>query len=373
MKLIMGRIFNAAVAGLIIGGLSSCGLPRAGPSKQQLLAGSQDRKGDALVVVIDADVIEKTKFTKTLSFGPEFSNAGSINTDVIRAGDQLLLTVYENVQAGVLGTTGVPSTINNLQVDQSGFIFVPYAGRIKSAGSTIEIVRRRIEKNLADQTPDPQIQLARSTGIGASVTIVGAQAQGVFQIDASSTHLSSMLARANGTRGEPETTIVKVTRGQKTGSIWLADLLTDPANDIHLRPGDRILLETDKRRYSVFGEIGTGLKTFSKPEMTLFDVIVSNGGIKSTTGDPRGVFVLRNEIPRIASLFYDEPNYVDSKRIMYVFNLLQPNGIFLANEFQIRDGDIVYVTEAPYSQYSKLIRTLVTPVNTIDGLANRFK
>lgn len=373
MMFTTGKVFKAAVAGLVIAALSGCGLPRSGPSKQQLLAGSEDRKGDALVVVIDADVIEKTKYTKKLSFGPAFTKTGSINTDVVRSGDQLLLTVYENVQAGVLGTAGVPSSINNLQVDQSGFIFVPYAGRIKAAGSTIETVRRRIESNLADQTPDPQIQLARSTGIGASVTIVGAQAQGVFQIDASSTHLSSMLARANGTRGEPETTIVKVTRGRNTGSIWLADLLTDPTNDIHLRPGDRILLEADKRRYSVFGEIGTGLKTFSKPQMTLFDVIASNGGIKSTTGDPRGVFVLRNEMPRIASYFYNEPNYVDSKRIMYVFNLLQPNGIFLANEFQIRDGDIVYVTEAPYSQYSKLIRTLVTPVNTLDGLANRFR
>ena len=106
--------------------------------------------------------------------------------------------------------------------------------------------------------------------------------------------------------------------------------------------------------------------------MTLFDVIASNGGIKSASGDPRGVFVLRNEIPRIASYFYDIPDYVQSKRVMYVFNLVQPNGIFLANEFQIRDGDIIYVTEAPYSQYTKLIRTLVTPINTVDSLANRF-
>lgn len=366
------NIFKAALTGLMVVALTGCGLPRSGPSKQQLLAGSIDRKGDALVVVIDQDVINKTKYKETLSFGPEFLNAGSINTDVVRSGDQLLLTVYENVQAGVLGTAGVPSSINNLEVDQSGFIFVPYAGRIRAAGSTIETVRRRIEANLAAQTPDPQIQLARSTGVGASVTIVGAQAQGVFQIDAASTHLSSMLARAGGTRGEPETTIVKVTRGGKSGSIWLSDLLTNPRNDIHLRPGDRILLEADKRRYSVFGEIGTGLKSFSKPEMSLFDIIASNGGIRSTTGDPRGVFVLRNELPRIASYFYNEPDFVTPKRVMYVFNLVQPNGIFLANEFQIRDGDIIYVTEAPYSQYTKLIRTLVTPVNTIDGLANRF-
>jgi len=366
------KLCKTAITGLMVLALSGCILPRSGPSKQQLLSGSVDRRGDALVVVIDEDVISKTKFTKKLAFGPEFTNSGSINTDVVRSGDQLLLTVYENVEAGVLGTAGVPSSINNLQVDNSGFIFVPYAGRIKAAGSTLETVRRRIERNLADQTPDPQIQLARAAGIGASVTIVGAQAQGIFQIDSSSTHLSGMLAKAGGTRGEPETTIVKVTRGSKSGSIWLADLLTDPKNDIHLRPGDRILLESDTRRYSVFGEIGTGLKSFSKPDMTLFDVIASNGGIKSASGDPRGVFVLRNEMPKIASYFYDEPNYVDEKRIMYVFNLVQPNGIFLANEFQIRDGDIVYVTEAPYSQYTKLIRTIITPINTLEGIANRF-
>lgn len=366
------RFLKAALTGLTVLALVGCSLPRSGPSKSQLLSGSHERKGDAFVVPITMDVINKTKYTKKLSFGPEFTRAGQINTDVIRSGDQLLLTVYENVEAGVLGTAGVPSSISNLQVDNTGFIFVPYAGRIRASGSTIETVRRRIERNLAEQTPDPQVQLARSTGVGASVTIVGAQAQGVFQIDPASTHLSSMLAKAGGTKGEPATTIVSVTRGKKSGSIWLQDLLTDPSNDIHLRPGDRILLEADKRRYSVFGEIGTGNKNFSKPEMSLFDVIASNGGIKSASGDPRGVFVLRNEIPRIASYFYDVPDYVNSKRVMYVFNLVQPNGIFLADEFQIRDGDIIYVTEAPYSQYTKLIRTIITPINTLDGIANRF-
>ena len=101
-----GKVFKVAVAGLVIAALSGCALPRSGPSKQQLLAGSTERKGDALVVVIDQDVIAKTKYTKKLSFGPAFRNAGSINTDVIRSGDQLLLTVYETVQAGVLGPAG---------------------------------------------------------------------------------------------------------------------------------------------------------------------------------------------------------------------------------------------------------------------------
>ena len=93
MKFTTGKVFKVAVAGLMIAALSGCGLPRSGPSKQQLLAGSQDRKGDALVVVIDSDVIAKTKYTKKLAFGPAFKNTGSINTDVIRSGDQLLLTV----------------------------------------------------------------------------------------------------------------------------------------------------------------------------------------------------------------------------------------------------------------------------------------
>ncbi len=59
---------------------------------------------------------------------------------------------------------------------------------------------------------------------------------------------------------------------------------------------------------------------------------------------------------------------IGAQRMVYVLNLTEPNGMFNARDFVIRDGDTVYVTEAPpYVQWTKVL-TAVT--STISGGAD---
>ncbi len=41
-----------------------------------------------------------------------------------------------------------------------------------------------------------------------------------------------------------------------------------------------------------------------------------------------------------------------------MLDLTQPTGMFEARDFLIRDGDTVYVTEAPYVQWNKTLSAL---------------
>ena len=50
--------------------------------------------------------------------------------------------------------------------------------------------------------------------------------------------------------------------------------------------------------------------------------------------------------------------------MVYVLDLTSPNGVFTARDFDIRDGDTVYVTEAPYNQFSKVLSAIVAPAST---------
>ena len=112
-------------------------LPSAGPTRSQLFAGSVQREGDAFVVEVNQRVTAATSLVPTLSFPDALLNAGLSNTDVIRPGDLITLTVFENVSDGLLASEGQnASTLTTLQVDGSGFIFIPYAGRIRAAGNT---------------------------------------------------------------------------------------------------------------------------------------------------------------------------------------------------------------------------------------------
>ena len=136
--------------------VSACGLPRSGPTKREIFSGSVQRQGDAFVVEVNDQVTRATAIVPAFGFTADFINAGRIGSDTISSGDTLGLTIWENVDDGLLSVAGAGATVlNEVQVDGAGFIFVPYAGRIKASGNTPEAIRRIITEKLQDQTPDP--------------------------------------------------------------------------------------------------------------------------------------------------------------------------------------------------------------------------
>ena len=65
-------------------------------------------------------------------------------------------------------------------------------------------------------------------------------------------------------------------------------------------------------------------------------------------------------------------DFQGAQRIVYVLNLTEPNGMFLARDFVIRDDDTLYVTEAPYAQWSKTISLItggLTPLANLSTLS----
>ena len=75
----------ALVAALAV--VSSCGLPRVGPTKKEIFEGSVQRKGDAFVVAVNDRVTRATAVVPALGFSDDFKNAGVLGSDTIRPGD----------------------------------------------------------------------------------------------------------------------------------------------------------------------------------------------------------------------------------------------------------------------------------------------
>lgn len=369
------RLFQFAATILLGFAVSGCAgiLPSTGPTKPAIRKGDVSRGGNAFILDVDNYVAEAANFALRTGFSAEFVNAGAFTTDTIRAGDVLVLSVYENVEAGILGTAGVPSNLQELQVDSAGNIFVPYAGRIRAAGRSTESLRRILTNALASQTPDPQVIVRRAAGDGSSVSVIGSNAQGIYPIKRGASHLSQMIAQAGGVTSDPENTRVTVVRGQRSGSVWLADLYRSSSQDIHVRPNDRIVIQEDKRRFTVLGALsGQGLATFPKPSMSAIEAIAYAGGLSNLSSDPTGIFVLRDEMPSVANSVLRRNDLSSPARIAYVINLTRVNGMFIARDFEIRDGDTVFVTEAPYSQFSKILSALVTPISQAGSISSGF-
>ncbi|MEM7710011.1 MAG: polysaccharide biosynthesis/export family protein [Pseudomonadota bacterium] len=370
-----GRGAKLVALALIATMVAACSaLLRSGPNKREIFSGSILRQGDAFVVPVDAQVTKATGHAPRLGFSAAFREAPPIGADTIRPGDALGLVVYENVEDGLLSGPGAPgSVLEEVQVDGQGFIFIPYAGRLRAAGNTPETLRQLITARLDEQTPDPQVLVRRLAGDGATVSIVGgAAAQGVYPIERPTNTLTAMIARAGGLAVAPAVAMVTVTRGGRTETASLRDLYVEPHLDIPLRDGDTIFIEEDTRAFTVLGATGGQTRLeFQTDEISAMDAIAQVGGLVADLANPTGVFVFRDESEAVARAVLGREDIAGEQRMVYVLDLTEPNGMFEARDFLIRDGDTLYVTEAPVVAWNRAVaaifgslRGLTQPITT---------
>ncbi len=95
--------------------------------------------------------------------------------------------------------------------------------------------------------------------------------------------------------------------------------------------------------------------------MTVMEAIANAGGPDRSTADPQAVFLLR----------FTGPN--GAEPVVYHFNLMKTPTYFLAQQFALRDDDILYFGNAEANQPRLLIQTisqLFAPVVTVTTVAN---
>lgn len=362
------RFVALCVATTLVAG---CALPRSGPTKDEIFSGAVQRQGDSFVVTVDDQVTAVTSIVPALGFAEGLTSAAALGSDIIRPGDTLGLTIWENVEDGLLASASAGgSALEEIQVDGAGMIFVPYAGRIRAAGNSTEAVRRIITEKLEAQTPDPQVVIRRMAGDGATVSLIGGVgAQGVYAIERPNRTLTAMLATAGGITLPPEITQITLIRGSHKGTIWLQDLYSEPQLDVALRGGDRILVEEDTRFFTALGATGAQQKVpFDTQSISAIEALARVGGLSTGIADPTGIFVFRNEPQDIAGAVLGRDDLVGPQRMIYVLDMTSPNGVFIARDFAIRDADTVYVTEAPYTQFSKVLSAVLGPLQTASSI-----
>ncbi|MEL7026363.1 MAG: polysaccharide export protein, partial [Pseudomonadota bacterium] len=142
-----------------------------------------------------------------------------------------------------------------------------------------------------------------------------------------------------------------------------------PGLDIAMRAGDRILVEEDSRFFTALGATGAQNKVpFDTQEFSAVEAIARVGGLNAQLADPTGVFIFRDESEDVARAVLGRDDLIGEQRVVYVLDLSQPNGVFTARDFIIRSGDTVYVTEAPYTQFSKVLSALTGPLGTVSAV-----
>lgn len=162
-----------------------------------------------------------------------------------------------------------------------------------------------------------------------------------------------------------------MTRGGRTGQIWLKDLYENPSLDIALRPGDKIVVEEDSRSFIALGATGSqNVVRFTSETLSALEAIATVGGLSSGSADPTGVFILRDESEAVANAVLGRTDLVGDQRMVYVLDMTEPTGLFEARDFQVRDGDTLYVTEAPFVQWQKSLSAITGTTGAATSLAD---
>jgi len=366
-------------AGLILG-LGGCALPRSGPDYAEITAPApQDLRFD--VVRVKPAIVAATRIDERSGFAVSFTEARAEDTATVAPGDVMAITVWENIDQGLLNPQGIGATpLPHVKVDEKGFIFVPYVGLIRAAGRTLSQLRETIRVLLSEKTLNPQVDVFPVDGQGRVVSIQGrVRAPGLYPIERPTERLLAMLARSGGVTEDPEVIRLKLRRGGVTGEIWVQDLYDNPANDVALRAGDALIAERDRRIFTALGAVGRpSMVPFPVRDLSVERAMGAVGGLVDATADPTGVFIFRDEPAAIAtrvlpgrsdqSSTADQSGTEDSRRVVYLIDLTKPGGLFLAREFYMRDGDTLYVTSAPFTKWIKILQS-VAPLVTFSGSA----
>ncbi|MEM1162370.1 MAG: polysaccharide biosynthesis/export family protein [Pseudomonadota bacterium] len=354
-------------AGLAV---TACGLPRSGPYYEEL---AEQAPSDIPfeIVPLTANVTQMANLDETSGFSVTFLEAGPEAVTRVARGDILAITVWENADEGLLNPAGIgPSQLPQSKVDETGRIFVPYVGLIRAAGRSIGDLREVIRSRLAGKTVDPQVDVFPVENLGRQVSIQGVVgAPGLYPIEKHTTHILPMMARAGGVALDPEVVRLKLRRGRIQGEIWLTDLYDVPENDVHLRNGDAIIAERDRRLFTALGSVASpSTIQFPSRDMSVVQALGIVGGLRDDTADPTGVFLFREETADVARRMFPGREFEDMVKMAYIIDLTQPSGLFLARDFKMRDRDTIYVTTAPFVRWLKILQA-ISPIISFGGSA----
>ena len=340
-------------------------LPASGPANMDIRAAQKDPESLPYALVkIRPEIVDVAGRTPRLSAA--FVDRRSPKEIRFGVGDVLSVTVFEAaagglfipVDAGVRPGNFV--SIPNQTVDSAGNITVPYAGAIRAKGKTAPQVQAAIVEALRNRAVEPQILVTLAQQQTSLISVLGeVNAPARFPANAAGERLLDVIARAGGPKGQGFDTFVMLERNGRRATVPFGALVSDPMNNIYAHPEDTIYLYREPQTFVAFGASGRqGQLPFDAWRISLAEAVAKAGGLNDDKADPAAVFLYRGETRQTA-----EALGIDCARfngpiipVVYIADFREPAEYFLATKFDMRNKDVIYVSNAFAVESAKAIQ-----------------
>ena len=367
--------------------LSGCSgwLPTSGPSTRQLEEAVNRPPDNEFITLVDIDPAATQRLQaseKRQQFAEAFGATRSVNY-VANPGDMLEVSIWEASPAMLFGSapsalssvaSGRSTTLPEQMVGQDGLITVPFAGRIRAANRSLSAIEAEITRALQGKANMPQVMVRMTRNTTANATVVGEVRQSVMlPLTPKGERVLDAVAAAGGVSQSVEKITLQLARQAQVHSMPLEKIIQNPKQNIRLYPGDVLTAFYQPYSFTALGATGKNDEIkFEAQGISLSQALGRVGGVLDNRTDPRGVYIFRFEdrtaLPQGATL--KALNQEGKVPVVYRLDLSDPAGFFLAQGFQIKNKDVLYVANASSVELQKFLNIMVSVIYPIVNTVN---
>jgi polysaccharide export outer membrane protein len=322
---------------------------------------------------ITAELIQHQRETQAIVVGADIKRLfGVAKPYRIGPGDILNVVVWDHPELNLIPATSITSTVagsssgidaaslaligNGYPVSADGMIQFPYAGNVEVEGLTDFEARDLLVSRLSKYLKNPQVTVRLQAYLSGRVYVDGAVARpGLQAITDVPATLPDIIGRAGGFTAAADQSTVAVSRNGNTTVINLPQLTAlgiNPA-DILLRSGD--LVRVPNREESLVYVMGEVLRPTAQPlingRLTLNQALGAAAGINPSSANPKQIYVVR-------STRGTQPE-------IYHLDASSPAAYALAEGFELKSHDVVYVDPVPLVRWNRVISLILPSASAI--------
>lgn len=352
--------------------LGACALPRGGATQNELTNPDVAAAADVSVIQVSRDNIPAVNlWSKGVGATNNWPIASRFGRRGIAPHDTVDIVVWDNDTNSLLATIGQKSvTLDKVHVNTGGQVFLPYVGAVRIGGMSANAARLKVQEAFETIVPAAQVQLKWNLGSRNSVDLVsGFRAPGTYPMGFDTLTILDAISIGGGVNPALRNPRVRLQRGGKSYAMSLSRLYDSANHNIHLHGNDKVIIEDDRRAFVALGAQGAEqLVNFSKDRITVLEAVSIAGGLSPNRADAEGVLILRT-YPKFAT---QRSSYTpEHARVVFVFDLTAPEGLFSAKNFQILPGDVVFASESPLVKWNAplgLLNRLLSTARNVDRI-----
>jgi len=229
--------------------------------------------------------------------------------------------------------------VGPVEVDREGILRLPYLRDIRALGKSLTDLSLEVTEAAREVSPSAEATVRRTERLDKRVFIYGEVNQaGGAVIDREDFTLLEALASSGGPAGPPHLFTFVLHRD---GATYRTNVSSLAEERVLAQDADVLKVEENPAlAFQVTGVIGKpGRYPFPGERSSVMDALSMAEGLDPGKSDARGVFVFRAD--------------GQGGNTVYGIDVSKPNGMFLAQAFELMPNDVVYISESPTAHWQR--------------------